>query len=429
MKTPLEQWIAERTRLDPLTRETLARYQLERLRQTVSWARRNSSVYAQRLESTAEEDIQTLADVRRLPFTSAQDLRENPAGFVCVSHSEISRIISLITSGTTGAAKRVYFTAQEQEDAIDFFQHALAVFAGSDDRILIVLPGERTGSAGDLLATAVRRLGATPIPYGNVSDPLHAVQVASETRATSIIGVPSDLLGMSRCNGPRLHLRSAALCSDYVPQSVVQALEHAWKCRMFEHYGSTEMGLAGGVNCDGQCGYHMREADLYIEIVDPQTGAPLLDGHTGEVVFTTLTRRGMPLIRYRTGDISRRLTERCPCGSILPRLERVQGRVGGSVRLGSREEISMPQLEERLYTLPWLMHFTATIVRARRDRLVIMTRLAASAPADWEYILRDALLGVPPISRTVHAGELQIVGCRGTAQTPAGEKRRIQCPA
>ena len=96
----------------------------------------------------------------------------------------------------------------------------------------------------------------------------------------------------------------------------------------------TEMGYGGGVECDVHDGYHLREADLFVEIVDPVTRQPLPDGVYGEVVFTTLTRRAMPLIRYRTGDMARFLTDALPLWHVLRRLSRIQGRLANTVSLG-----------------------------------------------------------------------------------------------
>ena len=114
------------------------------------------------------------------------------------------------------------------------------------------------------------------------------------------------------------------LSADNVPDAISNELRRIWGCEVFTHYGMTEMGFGGGVECEARNGYHLREADLYIEIVDPETGRSVSQGDPGEVVFTTLTRRGMPLIRYRTGDVSRFVPGPCPCGTVLKTLARVK---------------------------------------------------------------------------------------------------------
>ena len=120
----------------------------------------------------------------------------------------------------------------------------------------------------------------------------------------------------------------------------------------------TEMGLGGGVECQARRGYHLREADLYFEIVHPQTGEPVTEGETGEIVFTTLTRQGMPLIRYRTGDLSRFIPGQCPCGTTLRTLEKVTRRLSGKVAFktaGRRGRLTLSPS----YTWPiWMRHYS-----------------------------------------------------------------------
>jgi len=124
----------------------------------------------------------------------------------------------------------------------------------------------------------------------------------------------------------------------------------------------TEMGLGGGVDCEARCGYHLREADMLFEIIDPVSGECLPDGEYGEVVFTTLTRRGMPLIRYRTGDVSRFLTEPCPCGTRLRTLERITHRLDGRVRIGD-QTLTMADLDEAVLAIDGVLNFAATLTR------------------------------------------------------------------
>jgi phenylacetate-coenzyme A ligase PaaK-like adenylate-forming protein len=144
-RTPLDRWMAERLGLteQSLTRKAIARYQLQALQETVSWARAHSAHYAQLLEKLSSGLPQSLEDFSRLPFTSPEDLALHAPEFLCVSQERISRIVTLSSSGTTGAAKRVFFTAEDQERALDFFARGVTGVASPGDRMLIALPGER----------------------------------------------------------------------------------------------------------------------------------------------------------------------------------------------------------------------------------------------------------------------------------------------
>jgi phenylacetate-coenzyme A ligase PaaK-like adenylate-forming protein len=150
------------------------------------------------------------------------------------------------------------------------------------------------------------------------------------------------------------------LSTDYVPQAIVTILEQTWECQVYNHYGATEMGLGGGVECAAHRGYHLREADLFFEIVDPLTGEPVPDGEYGEVVFTTLTRDGMPLIRYRMDDRSRFIPGACPCGTVLKTLEKVGGRFAGLVSVGEAV-LSLPDFDEALFPIPGLLNYSLTL--------------------------------------------------------------------
>jgi phenylacetate-coenzyme A ligase PaaK-like adenylate-forming protein len=197
----------------------------------------------------------------------------------------------------------------------------------------------------------------------------------------------------------------------------VSEIERAWGCAVFNHYGMTEMGLGAAVDCRALAGYHIREADLYFEIVNPQTGAPVPDGTMGEVVFTTLTRKGMPLVRYRTGDLSRFLPEPCPCGTVLKRLEWVRGRLQGGVRLGGQYDLTVADLDETLFALQGLLNFLVEITGNLKTDVLRVTLYSGDTPPG--NLCRDAwsaLEGIPAVRAALDAGSLTIAPIRTSAE-------------
>jgi phenylacetate-CoA ligase len=207
-----------------------------------------------------------------------------------------------------------------------------------------------------------------------------------------------------------LKLKSALLTTDHVPNAIARAVEHAWACRVYNHYGMTEMGLGGGVECQARRGYHLREADMYFEIVNPATGEPLADGETGEVVFTTLTRRGMPLIRYRTGDLSRFIPGECPCGTTLKTLERIRRRASGQVVLGGLGRLTMADLDEALFSVGSVLDFTATISRqATQDCLRLEVRVTEGTGDTSAGAIEAALEAIPVIRLARASRQLDII--------------------
>jgi len=217
------------------------------------------------------------------------------------------------------------------------------------------------------------------------------------------------------------------LSTDYVSDAIIGELRRIWGCEVFAHYGMTEMGYGGGVECSAFFGYHMREADLLFEVIDPTTGNPVEDGKSGEVVFTTLTRRGMPLIRYRTGDISRFIAEKCPCGTVLKSMERVRGRTEGNIKIGSTMRLSMADLDEALFPLPGLLDFSAALSRCDgKDRLRIKIQAMVTSGELMVSRARSAVDSIPTVRAACEQGALSVsVAIRGEARTgPVGAGKR-----
>lgn len=135
------------------------------------------------------------------------------------------------------------------------------------------------------------------------------------------------------------------------------------------------------MQCGGRAGYHLRDRDLLIEILDPETGQPVPEGQYGELVLTTLRRRGMPLVRYRTGDLGRMIAEPCACGCLKPRLDKVEGRLDDSVRLSGGKVLSMHILDELLFALDEVEDFQASYNAAQKHLTVAVMKKAGYADA------------------------------------------------
>jgi phenylacetate-coenzyme A ligase PaaK-like adenylate-forming protein len=360
-RTPLEKWIKTKTgQTEPLTRETLSRYQRQKLRETLEYVLANSPYYRERLSGLSFGE-----DYTSLPFTTADDLCERSLEFLCVSQSDVSRVFTVQTWEVK--LKRCYFTDSDLDLTVDFFHHGMSGIVAPGQKVLILMPGDKTGSVGDLLVRALSRMGVEGIAHGFVQDPGRAVEDIVTRKVDGLVGIPTQVLSIVRHeDGSRLPtglIKSVLLSSDYVPQVVVDEVAGAWGCAVFEHYGMTEMGFGGGVHCPAHEGYHLREADLLFEIIEPGSGRAVADGETGEIVFTTLTREAMPLIRYRTGDLARFIPGPCPCGTVLKRLDRIQGRLRGAVELEKGRRLSIPDLDEIVFAVPGVMDYQAEVYR------------------------------------------------------------------
>ncbi len=358
-------------------------------------------------------DLRTLDDISTLPFTTPADILENDLSFLCVSQREIERVVTLRSSGTTNEAKRLHFTARDLELTVDFFRHGMATMVAPGEKVLILMPGELPGSVGDLLLQGLARLGAEGFVHGIVRDERAAITEIIAREIDCLVGLPVQVLGLARhpeaATIPHGRIKSVLLSADYVSAAIVREIERVWGCPVFNHYGMTEMGLGGVVDCAMRSGGHIREADLYFEIIDPATGHPVPDGERGEVVFTTLTRTGMPLIRYRTGDLSRFIPKPCRCGSVLKRLEWVKGRLAGQVRLGGKYLVNMADLDEVLFPLPGLLNFQAAVTTENGIDVLQVTLFTQGGPAEKLCrSTREELGNIPALWLAIAEGGLKI---------------------
>ena len=305
---------------------------------------------------------------RALPFTTAEDIRENPEDFVCVNPKEIARIITLYTSGSKGKPKRIYFTEEDLLRTADFFEKGMQYLITPGDSVTVYMEGPGRFSIGGLQKEGLARIGSEVTVHGLIRD-MKAAAADGEGK-DCFIGVPSQMHGLASY-APWLRPKSVLLSADYVPESVKEFLEKTWGCKVYTHWGMTETGYGGGVQCGAREGYHLRDDDLLIEVLDPETGTPVKDGEYGELVLTTLRRRGMPLLRYRTGDLGRMLTEPCGCGCLKPRLDKVEGRLDDCMRLSDGTVLSMHVLDEMMFAVDGVQDFEAELAENRFLRIYV----------------------------------------------------------
>ena len=437
-RTPLHAWIRAKIGLAQgaeLTPAALAAYQLERLNQTLARAREKSPFYARHLVGLPAGPLAGLDDLAAVPFITADDLRHSHLDMLCVSPDEVARVKTMHTSGTTTQPKRVYFSEADLELTTDFFHHGMSTMVDPGQTVLILLPGQTPASVGDLLVQGLARMDVRGVVHGPVRDPAQAVAQAVEVKADCMVGIPVQVLAMAEQPGAgRLRgvIQTILLTTDYVPQSLAARVARAWGCEVFNHYGMTETGLGGGVDCRAHAGLHPREADLYYEVVEPGGSAALPLGEPGEVVFTTLTRQAMPLIRYRTGDWGRLLPGRCPCGGGVRRLEYISGRLANRMDLDGGKWLSLWQLDEALFALPGLLDYRARLTPGKgNSRLELKLRTAAEEPAGLEAKAAQALTGIPCLGPRLADGRVRLgpIEIIGQAWASDGTGKRTFLPA
>ncbi len=427
----LDPWMAARMGLAaPLTREAIAAWQLARLDETIAHARAASPFYRARRDWT-DGPLGGVEGLARLPFTTAADLVAADPPLLALSQSAVARVVTLETSGSSGPPKRLHFTPDDLEATVEFFHHGMALFARPGDRAAIAFPGRQPGGVAAGLAVALRRLGAIPAAAPSPLDPVALAAWLREERPDVVAGPPVPLLAAARVaandGGAPIRARAVLLSSDHVAESLARSLAAAWGAEVFRHWGMTETGYGGAVDCACHRGCHLREDELLVEVVDPSTGAPATVGAVGEVVVSTLRRRGAPLLRYRAGDLARLIDEPCRCGSTLRRLDGFAGRVGAGAPLSSGGELTLPRIDEALFAVEAVSDFAAVVERGAPATLTLSIaapaplRVAATIEAVRARLAADAVVGA-----ALRAGALRVEAAfADVAASSSPAKRRL----
>ena len=338
----LDALIREQEQVNTLDRETIEAIQLDKLNRLLALEKERGGFYRD-----LPARLGSLSELERLPFTTDEDLAHQAPGMLLGSQSRIQRVLSDATSGTTGAAKRVFYTAGDLENTIRLYMAGLGelIFPGSVTMICFPFSGPH--GLGELIAEAVERLGARPLKLGPGLCYGEYAGILARERPDTFVGMPVQLLSILRFCG-RGSLRRGLVSGDACPDSVIQGCEQLLGSRLFPHYGSREMGMAGAITCPAHEGMHLRENHVIAEIVDDE-GRVLPRGEWGELVVTTVGMQALPLIRYRTGDRTRILPGPCPCGSQTLRLD----------SLRRKENWQLTALDQALFQLPGLVDCAA----------------------------------------------------------------------
>lgn len=380
-KTPIESWVIQSTGIKEYNRSAVESYQLSKLKETIAYAKAHGRFYESYLKDIDEKNIHSLSDFQQLPFTRADHLSENPLYFLCVPQTEVKRIVTLNTTGTSGDVKRIFFSEEDMKSNLEFFKVGMSCLVNKEDKVLVLLPGNAYGTIGDFLKSGLEKLGIPCFVEGVLKDLEKMESLIKQEQITCIVGIPTQVQYFSRIKGEtfKKYIKKVLLSTDFVPEALTKELTETYGCAVFNHYGMTEMGYGAAVECEALDGYHLREADLYFEIVDSETGMPVQEGEIGEVVFSTLQREAMPLIRYRTGDLASIKSEACSCGTFLRTMNRVLGRINNKIMLSKNQYLTLRELDELLLSFEEILDYNAYLSEEEEFVIEVLTK-------DWECL-------------------------------------------
>ncbi len=314
-------------------REEMRSLQSKRLKDTVQRIYHAVPSYRKKMQEIGltPHDIQSVDDLKKLPFTTKADLRDNyPFGLFTVPMSEIVRLHA--SSGTTGKPTVVGYTRKDIQMWAEVVTRSLCMAGVHRNDIVQIAYGYGLFTGGLGLHYGTENLGASVIPIsgGNTSK---QIQLMEDFGSSVVCCTPSYALNIAEVMKERgvdplkLKLRVGVFGAEPWTEAMRKEIESKLGIKAIDIYGLSEIvGPGVSCECEHQCGMHINEDHFLPEIIHPDTLEPVAEGETGELVFTTITKEGIPLIRYRTRDLTRLIYEPCTCGRTLVRMVKCKGR-------------------------------------------------------------------------------------------------------
>ena len=319
--------------IETMSRPDLEKLQLERLKQTIEQAVKSpfyKELYAEL--GITPDTIQSLDDIKKLPFTTKQNMRDNyPFGFLACDQKEVIRLHS--SSGTTGNPTVICHTKHDIDTWANRVARSFYMVGLRNSDVIQNSSGYGMFTGGLGMQAGIERLGAMSSPAA-AGNSLRQIKFIMDFGTTAIHAIPSYALRLADVfeevgidPKTQTHLTTFLIGAEPHTEETRRKIEERFGVKAYNSFGMTEMSGPGvAFECQEQNGMHIWEDSYLVEIVDPDTLEPVPDGEIGELVLTTLDREAMPLIRYRTRDLTRFLVEECPCGRTHRRLDRMKGR-------------------------------------------------------------------------------------------------------
>jgi len=323
-------WEQENERME---REELQQLQLERLQATLHRVYMNVPFYRKKFDELGidPDGFTSLSDLKNLPFTSKGDLMDNyPYGLFAVPLREVVRIHA--SSGTTGMSTVVGYTKNDIKTWSNLVARILTAGGITKDDVVQIAFGYGLFTGGFGLHYGAERIGASVIPISS-GNTRRQVKIMQDFKTTALVCTPSyalliaDAISEAGINVNSLSLKYGLFGAEPWSEGMRQEIQGRLKIAATDNYGLSEVmgpGVAG--ECLERNGLHINEDHFLVEVIHPQTLQPVPPGEIGELVITTLTKEAFPVIRFRTRDLTRLITEACPCGRTLVKMGRVMGR-------------------------------------------------------------------------------------------------------
>jgi phenylacetate-CoA ligase len=410
----LRQWLRQEE-LTQITREVIDQYHLFQFKKTLAYASEKSVFYRDLLKKTGLkiEDIKSLSDISKVPFTNPEDISENPYYFACIPLGDITHITTFTSSGTTGPQKRIFFNDNDLNQMTDFMAVGMKTVAVEGNVVQIMLPSSRPNDQSDLLSQGVRKMGGLPVVTGTGLDSEEQLRNIDHYHPAVIFAAVSRMWRITEETYHQNDLKTKGVktlfvTSEYLSESMRRQLQRIWNCDVHAHYGMTEMGLGVAVECHAHDGFHFNEVDLMVEVIDPETGEVLGEDAEGELVFTAFNREAMPIIRYRTHDLSRLIGGTCQCGaSTLKKFAPVTRRLESIVKIGG-DDLYPAAFDELLFSIPDVIDYQVSLSKEGNKDILSFKIEVVKKDETIQELITGKLLNHPIIRKYLDINMLDL---------------------
>ncbi len=387
-------------------RKNLPKYQFGNLKGLVRFAYEHTEFYKEAFDKVGlkPSDIRSFDDFSKVPFTTSKDVKDYKR-FFGSPKNDFVKVFS--SSGTTGKPKRIFLTNDDLLRQIRGIMSGVAMIYGvcSDDVVRITYDH---GYGGDdwgvryCLERAYEGIGAMTVLTGGRPSAREEFELFKEFGVSVLMGTPSYLHSLtcelsSFCDVKEFGLKLILLGTEPLPSEIRKKLEKMWGCPVLQGYGMTEMGTSVAAECSQKDGMHVSESDFYVEVVDPKSGEVLKTGEEGELVFSTLSRRGMPLLRYRTHDRGMILKEPCDCGLPFKRIK-ILGRTDTMMTIGSGDNLYPETFSDALAGICDVINFQVVLSRVKGKDHISVVAETENASESLEKCIVDAMMAISEVS-------------------------------
>ena len=399
--------------IETMPREKLEELQLKRLQETVNRVYENVKPYREKMDKAGikPDDIKTLDDLSKLPFTVKQDLRDNyPYGMFAVPMEQVTEIHA--SSGTTGKQTVVGLTEKDVDIWAEIAARALSAMGVDKNSVVQTSYGFGLFTGGFGAHYGARKIGAVAIPTSS-GNSKRQINIMKDFGSTFLCCTPSYALSLSETlvdmgfTKDDIKLQGGAFGAEPWTEEIRQEIQEKLGINAYDIYGLSEiMGPGVGYECADQSGMHINEDHFIVEVIDPETGEVVPDGSMGEIVFTCITKEALPLIRYRTRDIATINKGMCRCGRTFARMSKPMGRSDDMLIIRG-VNVFPSQIEEVLMKTDGVApHYQIIVDRINnKDMLDVLVEVSNKD-------LTDEIKSLEALSKKVSAEILSVLGIK-----------------